>query len=64
MIQHQMTPCRWCGLIHGPKCPSVKAIEYYPDGTVKRIEFYSPNDYGTVMAIGPGMSVTMGDVRS
>lgn len=32
--------CYWCGLIHGPKCPSVKAVEYYPDGvTVKRVEF-------------------------
>lgn len=26
-------------MIHGPKCPSVKALEYHPDGTVKRVEF-------------------------
>lgn len=35
------TPCGYCGLIHlgGGRCPSVKAIEYYPNGTVKRVEF-------------------------
>lgn len=31
--------CGYCGMIHGPRCPSVQAIEYYPDGTVKRVEF-------------------------
>ena len=40
-----MNECRWCGLIHGPRCPSVKAIEYFPDGTVKRVEFMTPSDY-------------------
>lgn len=32
--------CGWCGIIHGPMCPRVKAIECYPDGTVKRVEFH------------------------
>lgn len=31
--------CKHCGTIHGPLCPFVKAIEYHPDGAVKRIEF-------------------------
>jgi hypothetical protein len=31
--------CGWCGMIHGPTCPRIKAIEYYPNGTVKRVEF-------------------------
>jgi hypothetical protein len=31
--------CRWCGRWHGPVCPRVQAIEYHPDGTVKRVEF-------------------------
>lgn len=31
--------CGWCGMIHGPACPRVKAIEYYADGRVKRVEF-------------------------
>lgn len=35
-------PCRWCGTPHhGRHCPSVKAIEFHPDGvTVKRVEFF------------------------
>ena len=38
--------CRWCELIHGPICPTVKAIEYYDDGvTVKRVEFKTAADY-------------------
>lgn len=39
--------CRWCGVIHMTtgKCPSVKAFEYHPDGTVKRVEFFSHADY-------------------
>jgi len=38
--------CQWCGLIHETKCPSVKSFEYHPDGTIKRVEFFAPNDYG------------------
>jgi hypothetical protein len=34
--------CGWCGIIHGPRCPSVQAIEYHPDGTIKRVEFVKP----------------------
>lgn len=37
--------CRWCGKYHGTLCPDVKAIEYHPDGTVKRVEFKSVADY-------------------
>jgi hypothetical protein len=39
-----MSECKWCGMIHGPRCPSVKAIEYFPDGTIKRVEFMTPAD--------------------
>lgn len=37
----EMTPrqCGHCGCWHGLLCPFVKAVEYYPDGTVKRIEY-------------------------
>ena len=31
--------CAYCGMIHTGVCPRVKAIEYYPDGIVKRVEF-------------------------
>jgi hypothetical protein len=40
------TPCRWCGLLHGPTCPRVKAIEYCDDGvTVRRVEFMTAAAY-------------------
>ena len=37
-------PCRWCStestwIYHSGPCPHIKAIEYFPDGTVKRVEF-------------------------
>jgi hypothetical protein len=49
-----MESCRWCGLIHGPKCPKVKAIEYQPDGaTVKRVEFFSPQEEYLVAPMCP-----------
>lgn len=37
-------PCRWCGNTHGPHCPIVKAIEYFENGEVKRVEFVAPRD--------------------
>jgi hypothetical protein len=40
------------------KCPLVKAYEYHPNGTLKRVEFYAPNDYGPLtvvrQAVPPG----------
>lgn len=39
------TGCPWCSegavtVYHfGEACPRVKAIEYYPNGTIKRVEF-------------------------
>lgn len=44
--------CRWCGKHHDliQRCPEVKAFEYHPNGTVKRVEFYSPNDYAPMTA--------------
>ena len=40
--------CLYCSsesqqISHGGKCPKVKAIEYHPDGSVKRVEFH---DFG------------------
>lgn len=37
--------CPHCGMYHQATCPRVKAIEYHNDGTVKRIEFHTP-EYG------------------
>ncbi len=31
--------CRHCGGSHSDQCPRVKTIDYYEDGTVKRVEY-------------------------
>jgi hypothetical protein len=38
-------PCPYCGQHHTGICPMVKAIEYFENGTVKRVEFKTPSDY-------------------
>lgn len=37
-----LTNCQHCGNYHTGQCPRIKAIEYYANGTVKRIEFFEP----------------------
>lgn len=32
--------CGHCGGYHTGSCPRVKAIEYYANGTVKRVEYH------------------------
>jgi hypothetical protein len=32
--------CRWCSYYHDGVCSLVKAIDYYPDGSIKRVEFF------------------------
>lgn len=39
--------CPYCSsesvqVYHGGTCPRVKAIEYYPDGTIRKVEFVIP----------------------
>lgn len=51
--------CAWCGGFHSMKCSLVKAIEYHPDGTTKRVEFYAPNDYPPLEAKG-GLTIARG----
>lgn len=42
--------CAYCGQpVHPAVCPTVKAIEYHPDGSVKRVEFKTPADYAIPM---------------
>lgn len=42
--------CRWCGIVAGSvphtieACPSVKAVEYHPDGSISRVEKWGPAD--------------------
>ena len=35
-------PCAHCGGWHACQCPRIKAIEYYPDGSIKRVEYHEP----------------------
>ena len=37
--------CKHCGNIHEARCPWVKSIEYFEDGTIKRVEYMTPADY-------------------
>jgi hypothetical protein len=40
-----MSKCKICGTIHDEiKCFLIKAFEYYPDGSLKRIEYLTPSD--------------------
>jgi hypothetical protein len=33
--------CLYCGFMHNGYCPRLAAIEYFPNGTVKRVEFHN-----------------------
>ena len=45
--------CRWCATSHEGRCSTVKAIEYFPDGSVKRVEFFVPADFIQPMPSDP-----------
>lgn len=46
-IVAQPGACRWCGALHGPMCPHVKALEFDADSpeTVVRVEFVTAADF-------------------
>lgn len=39
--------CQFCGALHDKLCPHVKVIEYFPSGTIKRVEFKCAGDFVT-----------------
>ena len=39
-------PCEHCGSSHSGQCPRIKAIEYYQNGNIKRIEYKTAADWG------------------
>ena len=39
-----LAECRHCGNYHAGQCPRVKSIEYYPDGIIKRVEYFGMVD--------------------
>lgn len=44
--------CSHCGMRHGKICPSIRSIEYYENGTVKRIEYMRPVDCMPILGNG------------
>lgn len=51
-------PCQHCGMIHDGVCSRVKSIEYYPDGTMKRVEYhdeYTSRECLMCKTWGPGL---------
>ena len=54
MNEISLQACQWCGCIHqNTLCPRVRAIDHYPDGTVKRVEFWeSPKVTQLVVDVG------------
>jgi hypothetical protein len=47
-LSNVSTACPHCGLYHATTCPLVKAIEYHPNGQVKRVEFKTAMDWPQV----------------
>jgi len=47
--------CPYCGMIHAGACPRVKAIEYFENGMVKRVEFKDDGDPPAVPATLPAV---------
>jgi len=37
--------CQYCNGYHPALCPTVKAIEYFENGKIKRVEFKTAADY-------------------
>jgi hypothetical protein len=33
--------CSHCGSVHVGKCPFIRAVEFYKDGKIRRIEYWS-----------------------
>lgn len=45
--------CGHCGLWHSGPCPRVKSIEYYPNGTIKSIEYHKPEPQTWIVPTEP-----------
>lgn len=40
--------CSYCGYIHFGFCPRIEEIEYYPNGTIKRVRLREGKLFGVV----------------
>lgn len=52
---NDQTKCPYCGMFHTAICHTVKAIEYHPDGSMKRVEFKSAADYPQQVISAPSV---------
>jgi len=52
-MQPSTEKCPHCGLIHDTTCPRIKSIDYYKDGSVKRIEFHLPTPISSTVSPPP-----------
>jgi len=55
--------CQWCGTFHSTKCHLVKAVEFHPDGSVKRVEFYEPPPLAATY-VEPGLRILDGPANT
>lgn len=53
--------CPHCGnLAHEVgQCPRVRAVEYYKDGTLKRVEYHEPAALVVSAGVRPGSQLSM-----
>ncbi len=62
IIPDQLQSCCHCGGCHSGTCPKVKAIEYFPNGGVKRVEYHGtpePAPYPRLPTYGPTPEVVL-----
>jgi len=52
--------CPWCGGYHIGVCPHVRAIEYHPNGEVKRVELWR-NEFAWVSEHRPTQQEEIGE---
>jgi hypothetical protein len=49
----KLGPCKYCARTdnhNGAKCNLIKAISYYGNGKIEKVEFFAPNDYMAPLA--------------
>lgn len=52
--------CPYCGAIHSALCPRISAIEYFRDGTTRRVEFFGSQPVVQFIKSEPAMSIVAG----
>lgn len=53
--------CPHCGLLHEHTCHRIKAIEYWPNGEIKRVEFHDPTPPLQWVDLTPPIGPHIGD---